>query len=465
VLLTDRAKAFAELGKVWLASLVGSFAEPIAIFDSDVAGDVRSLLEDEVGDLERVFELTLDPDTDTLKGKADQRVSLSRIRTYGFTITPDRIVYKVVSSPVGFGESDEDWGDLVEFVARSGKKLNCRPGNMQCGGKCQKETLNCYHGMSPEQKKKAQSVVRKAKAAAIKAGTLKPSETNSIAPKTSTPKAAQDAGVTPKSGAKMFDGHTIGIKSRVTQAALENALDSIPTSGAAERVEKFRSFVNKHEVQAAFWDEEAPGYLAQAKTIAKGVKNYDFINDDRYRYWQESKGVVIAGGRVREKINREHPDFFKAISPSVTPLDGANGHTIQIANHVFVNIREGKSGRFSPDARDLGATIQSAITAHEFELPRHSISSIAVDPDTATLSTYLHEVGHQVLFKADSARMVIYPDDTKTLTSYANTNNDEWFAEHFAAWVLDGESYKAFDPIGHKFIEDTLELAAQSKKK
>ncbi|MBI4739003.1 hypothetical protein HY772_05595 [Candidatus Woesearchaeota archaeon] len=171
MLLSERVLAFAELGRLCQEL---NFAESIAVTDPEVLREVRSLLAQEVGVLQRVFDLTIDPDSDTFKGKAEQRLSLSKSQIYGFTIDRDRMVYKLIEPSANFGESDEDWLEIAEFYVRSGKTLNCKPGNIQCGGRCQNGKKNCYHGLTPEQKRMVRSSLRKARAVA---GTTQPAPT------------------------------------------------------------------------------------------------------------------------------------------------------------------------------------------------------------------------------------------------------------------------------------------------
>jgi hypothetical protein len=51
------------------------------------------------------------------------------------------------------------------------------------------------------------------------------------------------------------------------------------------------------------------------------------------------------------------------------------------------------------------------------------------------------------------------------LTRYSRTNNEEWFAEHFAAYMIDAKSYREFDPVGHDFIEAQFNAALQADRR
>lgn len=165
--------AFAQLGQLW-KQVQAEFAESLPVSDPDVLQMVQELLEEETGDVDRIVDLTID-DTDTFRGRAEQRISLGRSQTLQFTISPERMSYKLVGN-ASFGETDEEWAEIIEFAAKTKKKLNCKPGNVQCGGKCQSGSKNCFADMSPDQKKKAQAAARKAKRLAKKAEQSKQEE-------------------------------------------------------------------------------------------------------------------------------------------------------------------------------------------------------------------------------------------------------------------------------------------------
>ncbi|HEY9641414.1 MAG TPA: hypothetical protein V6C57_13085 [Coleofasciculaceae cyanobacterium] len=176
MLLTDRAKAFAELGRIYQESR--DFAETLTVTDPEVLGEVRSLLDEEVGGMiQRVFDLTIDPATNTFRGKAEQKLSLAKSQFYQFTMSPTSWDYKLI--PVQsvnpqmseFNENDdEDWAGAIAFAAskspRAAKKLNCKPGNTQCGGKCQDGKKNCKYTPTPDQAKAVETVAVKAKSKA-----------------------------------------------------------------------------------------------------------------------------------------------------------------------------------------------------------------------------------------------------------------------------------------------------------
>ncbi len=154
--------AYAKLGQLWRSV---DFSTVLPIVDTVLLDTLQKLLEEQTGDLDRLLEVTLD-ETDTFRGRAEQRISLARSQIYEFVIAATGMMsYRLIDNSTEFTESDEEWAEIVDFAAKSKKKLKCKPGNIQCGGKCQSGKLNCYADMTPAQKKAAQAAVRKARAA------------------------------------------------------------------------------------------------------------------------------------------------------------------------------------------------------------------------------------------------------------------------------------------------------------
>jgi hypothetical protein len=157
---------FAELGRVWRRASQTSFAEPFSIADRAVLSQVQDLLEEEIGELDGLIGVTLNPDTDTFTGRARQRLSVARSQTYEFTLSPEQIVYKLIDADQAAQFAEEHWAEIVQYAtktgSRAGKKLNCKPGNMQCGGKCQNGKFNCRFVPSAEQKTQIKSAIQKA---------------------------------------------------------------------------------------------------------------------------------------------------------------------------------------------------------------------------------------------------------------------------------------------------------------
>ncbi|WP_299734009.1 phage minor head protein [uncultured Endozoicomonas sp.] len=93
-------------------------------------------------------------------------------------------------------------------------------------------------------------------------------------------------------------------------------------------------------------------------------------------------------------------------------------------------------------------------------LHRHwSVSDVAgVKSPEQIITTWLHEVGHQVHFWGE---VPVFPGQSRTafLTEYSRSNNKEWFAEHFTAWYIDPKGFRQWNAEAADFIETTLKTA------
>jgi hypothetical protein len=178
-MMASRIEAFAELGRLFQSIKEGKltlvvFSET-TVSSPQVLERVRSLLDEEVGGvIQRVFDLTIDTVTSTIKGKAEQKLSLAKSQFYQFTMSPEAWDYKLM--PVQsvnpnmseFNEADDrDWVEAIEFAStttKTRKTPTCKPGNMLCGKKCQGGSLNCRYKPTPQQSEVVKAIVESHKA-------------------------------------------------------------------------------------------------------------------------------------------------------------------------------------------------------------------------------------------------------------------------------------------------------------
>lgn len=187
LLLNRQVANFAQLGRAWQSL---RFTDPLPVTDRAVLDKLQSILEDWAGELDQFYAVTLDPDTDTFRGKAAKRIALNRFKIFDFVMSPTRVYHKPAIAKEAQSFAESEMGGALEYAAkkgtgkRAGMTLNCKPGNYQCGGKCQRDTMGC--NSIPNGK---QSATIAAVAATVKA----------TAAKTKAPKAAK--ATTPTAGA------------------------------------------------------------------------------------------------------------------------------------------------------------------------------------------------------------------------------------------------------------------------
>lgn len=198
--------AYIELGRL-ARSVAVNFAET-AITDPEVLAELLTFLNEEAGVLDRVFDVTIN-DNDVISGKAEERITQARSQIYTFQVNgkTGEGVYKLLNTAemAEFVASDGGWAEVVEYAAkktsaRAGKKLNCKPGNVQCGGKCQSGNKNCRFSPTPDKAASAQAIASKAKGK--KTAAPKATTAPATVPDAKPPATPKKSGTAPPSTAK-----------------------------------------------------------------------------------------------------------------------------------------------------------------------------------------------------------------------------------------------------------------------
>lgn len=138
----------------------GGGSDRIEIFDSESLKAPQALLEAQAGKMDVLYNVTVDPATETWYGNATQRLATGRAQEYEFEIG-GQIRYKLITPPDPPKNQETEFSDIVDFAKATGRKLACKPGNIQCGGKCQSGKKNCFVNM-PDGGKAAKAAARKA---------------------------------------------------------------------------------------------------------------------------------------------------------------------------------------------------------------------------------------------------------------------------------------------------------------
>jgi hypothetical protein len=164
-----RVRSFSHLGELMAKSV--DFSEAALIEDKGVYQQILDLLASATGKLSRLNWLFFEDgdegeDDFIFRGQAAQALSSVKYQYYAFAINgrTGQMVYKLTNpkEATEFAETEEAY----EFAASNKKKLNCKSGNIQCGGRCQNGSLNCFHDMTPKQKQAAGIAAESARAIA-----------------------------------------------------------------------------------------------------------------------------------------------------------------------------------------------------------------------------------------------------------------------------------------------------------
>lgn len=386
-------------------------------------------------------------DGDKFTGVARDVVGVAAHIDLDFQISPKGFVTSVRNLAEVANLSDE------RFAARRAtKQRNCTPGkSFACGNSCQPlknrngTPRKCRLGMTDEQlrlHKKALAIARKQTAQ----GKVEPAVDASAAKKPiSVVKVPEKEKSTPQ--AKLHSNHLVQMDRNfigdfyIEDGDLDKFLDSLGTTKESkELIEGMKTLVNAYSVRL--------GVLPTAST-------------PRER------------DTLASQINMSPKDAQVALSSH-----GVEGFASWANNYIIVKER---GGYFTPNAETLRKTVEETLGLAESTKPAWTFASRAKespgDEDEMNSNhfamTYLHEMGHQVLFKA-RLKVLKAPssmaDETDPLpgkppTMYSTASVHEWFAESFAAAVVNPTAYKKFDPKGFEVIKNILSISLKEQNK
>lgn len=138
-----------------------------------------------------------------------------------------------------------------------------------------------------------------------------------------------------------------------------------------------------------------------------------------------------------------------------------NGFTSRSWNHVVVKAKAADN----LNKIDIAALTESLAEAVRLGKTADRLWSFSAAANQAqgnparAFATWAHEMGHQVYFKAGSPALLAELKGRASLTRYGGRNDDEWFAEHFAAWLLSPQALNQALPEAHQFISEVVEKA------
>jgi hypothetical protein len=192
---------------------------------------------------------------------------------------------------------------------------------------------------------------------------------------------------------------------------LNTALEGF--SEAKPRIKQLGLFLDKHNIKTVF--------IKQAEMSAKN---------------KASKALIPQIEPYLNKSRSTHAYY------TTRKANRTNGLTSFSFDHVVVKVKA--STKFSKARfEDLAKAVENAILLMREGDKQWSLSHIVrVASESGdhggALVTWLHELGHQVHYKAGQPSMPIPVGHG--ITEYSLTNSKEWHAEHFAMWLLNREA-------------------------
>lgn len=264
--------------------------------------------------------------------------------------------------------------------------------------------------------------------------------------------------------------HVISDDARITKDALDGALDSIAAQSpdAAERVGKFRQFVERQGVQAVFRDQA----MTPRRVAATRWKIIDQLDETNSKIVQSANNFRRAaetqaqqGMSSAKKVRRQANDLAARI---VDNMNGAGGYTYMgSGRHIVVKVDASRTVNWDYPMGDRAAEwadklLSRAESATSFDqlMPVTGVNYPTGDP-TKVIGVYFHETGHQVHGAAGELQP---PDAMMIITQYAEQDDFELVAESFAAYMMDGDRFRQADPIGYDWITNLLDTALENTR-
>ncbi len=249
------------------------------------------------------------------------------------------------------------------------------------------------------------------------------------------------------------------------------------TTGAETRGRAYGNAAKKIDEKIAFLKENAQ--LKRSMELAK-KRGQKAVRDSvapsvdpitRRSQYSNSQRTAMGLGKIDEILESGfgsstswgHAYFTKFVTTGKTT---AFGYTLQGANHIAM-----KAKPFHKKIKNL-ASIKSAVKdsiqqaakgtplQHVDEnLYQWKGRSLASKTGDSWLTTYVHEMGHQVHYAANRPAMA---GKAWIPSKYGGSNYMEEFAETFVQYVFDPVELKRVSPDAYKWVDDALAAALEA---
>lgn len=249
------------------------------------------------------------------------------------------------------------------------------------------------------------------------------------------------------------------------------------TTGAETRGRPYGANAKKMEEKIAFLKGNAQ--LKRSMELAKkrGQNNvFDSIAPSSdpitgLNQLTNSQRVAAGLGKIEEILDSGlegvsgwgHAYFVKFVTTGKTK---AFGYTLQGANHIAMKVKpfHKKIKNLTSIKKAVKESIQQAakgtpkgnVDGDLYQWIRNKIGSKTGD---SWLTTYVHEMGHQVHYAANRPAMT---GKAWIPSRYGNGNYMEQFAETFVQYVFDPVELKKASPNAYKWVDDALAAALKA---
>lgn len=223
---------------------------------------------------------------------------------------------------------------------------------------------------------------------------------------------------------------------------LNKALGDLKATAAGPQVQLLENFLNKHQTKTLF--------IQQKQMNPRGVASTKIVDDVEQYLGKHARYRTISQYTI--------PAYLRA-----------EGFTSSAYEHVVI---KGIGQLSKVDTTELRNSIQAAILLNNANksvftfaelLKLHSDNGY----NSAMLINWIHEIGHQIHFKAGtpSKPFIASAKQGSTITRYALQDKYEWHAEMFVAWLLDRKALANWNADVATYIDKLVNTAIARDKK
>jgi len=196
--------------------------------------------------------------------------------------------------------------------------------------------------------------------------------------------------------------------------SLNKVLNELKTTSAAPEIALLEKFLTQHETKTLF--------LQQKEMNPKAIAATKVVNDIEAYLGKHPRYSTISLFTDRGYLRAEgftSSAFEHVVLKGIGKLSKVDFNEVKHAIQAGILLKEAN---------------KSALTFSEI-LKQHGLNG----ENGAMLTNWIHEIGHQIHFKAGSPYKPLFKTATSgsTITRYAQQNHYEWHAEMFVAWLLD----------------------------
>ncbi|WP_432460807.1 phage minor head protein [Agarivorans sp. QJM3NY_25] len=232
----------------------------------------------------------------------------------------------------------------------------------------------------------------------------------------------------------------------VNAQGLDQLLRQLPEQAQSQ----LQDFLQAHPVKTLFIKQSEMGKGKAAINLAPKVAEYLEVNQYGARRYFTTRNARQTGGFT--SVGFDHVVVKVKADSKLSKAE--------------VNQAQTAAAKVLHDAQNNAGPMAYRLPNSD-NLKRHWTFSGAVEqqanPHTALLSTWLHELGHQVHYYANAPDIPVQPE--QLITAYGSTSKHEFFAEGFAALMLNRATLEQWQPELVSWFDKHITTATNSSTK